>query len=515
MGAFVLGILIDSQVTIGSAKEPLPGAILDLDSQDGQNGTSKKGLGLPRVKLKSLQVPEDKTSLSETIDQAQGEWDKDAHVGLTVYNINNLTACSGGFAEGLYIWNGNNWDALFAKKLVRPALTGGTEDQSKYPGANTYIVGKGGSISIPVKRAFSIWTDYVNPDTTISTEERMAGKVLQLSDIGGNLTGPLTASVVWEETADGARAAGNIINAISVAGSGENAIINITTNSQNYGNALIALKMNDNVMWQWQIWVPQKDPNATASGYYDGNYTSWFMDMYLGAINNTPVKFNDSIPATKYAHGTHYQWGRPTPMYRFGFPNTYQEVNDEHENLKKAITTSVFIKSETINRMDWYSQYGGQWSDRWGSLPDNFLNPNNFKKISKSPFDPCPQGWRVPGWHKDLFSTTWNCLTKPLNQDVTDFDNQGGWIFNEEGKSIGYHAAAGQRLAMYAGLAGAGSSANVWTGSPATGGSSASIQIDRTPSKPGWNEVLWASGKSRIVGQNIRCVQDNEAYLTK
>lgn len=129
-----LGILLSTgnsaaQVTIGSNLEPTSGAILDLKQEDKKDGSanSKKGLGLPRVILKSLSLPDKTASLATTIDQATGDWDSEEHIGLVVYNIQAqapVEVCPVDpdavktINVGPYVWDGNEWQYLIRKQAT-------------------------------------------------------------------------------------------------------------------------------------------------------------------------------------------------------------------------------------------------------------------------------------------------------------------------------------------------------------------------------------------------------------
>jgi len=100
-----------SQVTIGNNEAPEKGALLQLKNIDGKtNGeaNASKGLGLPKVNLLSTQLDATiYTDLSKTIDGASGNWDKDEHIGLVVYNTSNNATC-----PGLYVWDGTTWASI-------------------------------------------------------------------------------------------------------------------------------------------------------------------------------------------------------------------------------------------------------------------------------------------------------------------------------------------------------------------------------------------------------------------
>lgn len=96
--ALMLTTTLQAQVTIGSSSPPVEGSLLDLKEQP--NGTSLKGLGLPRVKLTAINAISD-------ISNATGK--EIEHVGLLVYNTNECLN-STGKDDGLYVWDGTMWE---------------------------------------------------------------------------------------------------------------------------------------------------------------------------------------------------------------------------------------------------------------------------------------------------------------------------------------------------------------------------------------------------------------------
>lgn len=98
---------LQAQVTIGSNQPPVGGALLDLKNQEPTSPggiTATKGLALPRVKLTDLNdITKDITDVTAA--------DTDEHIGLTVYSVGKCD----GIDEGLYVWNGNSWEALYSK----------------------------------------------------------------------------------------------------------------------------------------------------------------------------------------------------------------------------------------------------------------------------------------------------------------------------------------------------------------------------------------------------------------
>jgi len=130
--------LLYGQVTIGSGYEPADGVLLDLKQWDMENGgkTADKGLLFPRVELASP------TSLEPLLNatDAQNIAKKLAHKGTVVYNLvtpiinskltdQNLTLAATSLNEGLYYWDGEQWNRLNDKDgtSIESWLLGGND----------------------------------------------------------------------------------------------------------------------------------------------------------------------------------------------------------------------------------------------------------------------------------------------------------------------------------------------------------------------------------------------------
>lgn len=455
---------IRAQVTIGSEYKTNKGSLLDLKENDNPQNTTK-GLLLPRVKMNTTEPEIGK--LAQSIG-ATGTWDEMKHTGLIVYNVTNtLEACTGGAEIGVYSWDGTKWLSLYEAKSNPPKTNTSTD---VYPGANSYILQPGGkSVDIPVQRAFSIWNDYTgnSPNT---------GKVLDLADVN-NLTGTMAANVVWQE-ADDASPYGvlDVTTPVAVTGSGATAFLNIKSGTKT-GNALVNVTIGGKVLWQWHIWVVAADPTATAYRFNNSKHIYWFMGTYLGASGDK------SVPS---AYGLYYQWGRNTPIRKLSVDTTVANANtSERENLTTAIQSGKFISYVNKTSHDWYSPSAGRWNDRWGD--------SNTTATPKSPFDPCPYGWRVPSAMENL--SPWNCLTLPKGGTFSN-----GWYFNERGRTIGFHTAAGYRSNGDGSIGDAGAVAYVWSASP-QGNMAGFLHFDSSSIN------TWFA-YNRANGMNIRCVKE-------
>lgn len=110
---------LNAQVTIGSKEAPNQGAILDLKEE----GTTTKGLAMPRVGLSSLTIKDNSNNLATTVKGASETWDPTAHIGLLVYHAEEYDACDPySIPNGLYVWTGTEWQAQFTLPQDAPEV---------------------------------------------------------------------------------------------------------------------------------------------------------------------------------------------------------------------------------------------------------------------------------------------------------------------------------------------------------------------------------------------------------
>ncbi|MDR2955734.1 MAG: hypothetical protein LBV43_11695 [Prevotella sp.] len=397
---------MNAQVTVGSEANPVSGSLLDLKQNGNLGVNSNKGLGLPRVML------EDVLKMGPCIDSdiAQQE-DKDAHIGLMVYNLKDSLKV--GLCQGVYVWGGDIWT-----RIPTPCSDGIAPELLYSP--NCYIVPpEGTSEEIPVAKAYLV-SEYRDDIPDLNRDHKVSLKVL------------------WQDIPDLIENDGiQLVN-------GDKGIytkFKIKATAGKEGNALVALHVGTNgddsdpICWAWHIWVTDYDPNtatptdygqnaATNGSVYkqtNGERDYLFMDRNLGALNITPTDLGSM--------GLMYQWGRKDPfpaadgnwtddvrtLYEHKTNANLTEINEatgdggllppgsgiKHlmppsspsSNLALSIENPTtfyygsYIKGDSEYLFDWYS------GDASGSNSDNQLWGTSDKK---SPFDPCPRGWRVP-----------------------------------------------------------------------------------------------------------------------
>lgn len=183
-------------------------------------------------------------------------------------------------------------------------------------------------------------------------------------------------------------------------------IINYTVNTEGAtiggirgGNALIgAFDKKGVVVWSWHIWAYQdasdgpQDQEWTLNGYS-------VMDRNLGALSNSP-----GVASL----GLLYQWGRKDPFIGAAYTNdtyggegrlsTQNYYNYQWAVTQKRANTTVAytIKQPTTLTYDGLSSssyIGDEKSYLWGT---NGGLSNTKDLGSKTIYDPCPEGYRVP-----------------------------------------------------------------------------------------------------------------------
>lgn len=424
----VLGLLFipdaQAQVTIGNADEPIMGSLLDLKKNvDNENNvTADKGLGLSRVMLtnKSELYPMF-DSLNLPVDYAD---QKKSHKGLTVWNVNEMF----GKGVGTYVWSGTDWEythlALhdnfdYTETTVKKKKLNRAERDPYMYLPNCYMVHPSGenkscTFTFPVRKAYAVWENYKTPPLS----QPFPNKKI--------VSGKCKAKLIWQDRP-------NLIDRVVISSDSVDydATITILFNEiPTSGNASIALTIDEVVYWSWHIWytpyspnvipLPNKgaygeysDHNGGGSVFYYNNGTPGgdyiFMDRNLGA-NATSTNIEESL-------GFLYQWGRKDP-----FPNVYMSTiydilgnkierydvkddapKDGRFNLMKVPSSSdgefnllntIFYPLNCYSSQDNYKSW---YTNRKISNPSQDMNLDLWDESGrKGPFDPCPQGWRVP-----------------------------------------------------------------------------------------------------------------------
>ncbi|ROI08073.1 T9SS C-terminal target domain-containing protein [Chryseobacterium sp. H3056] len=364
---------------------------------------------------------------------------------------------------------------------------------------NSYILTGNQKLVIPVSKAFSVYNQLLTQREMLPSDK-------------------LVAKVLWT-TNENLIAKVNIRHDESDA---RNSVIEVTTNANTEGNAVVSLHngdVNGPVYWSWHIWVTNENPTEktvkyTTESQIPAKYniqntgttklpsmTTEFMDRNLGALSS-------DITSGK-ANGLHYQWGRKDPLPSFS--NGSQVFVKTEKNAAEGADFVKVSSADYANRFSLsYDGYGSKNSAQHKKVKENLKysvqNPmiflfqrntgavynggnhydNNLNEVRdwasdgraqaaerwghadvKSPFDPCPEGWRVPdvtftnlytgskgnspwynGYQTDTYGKTgviqdqWQDITKNYSGQV---EGTKGWKFANSIFNIGDFPADGIR----------------------------------------------------------------------
>ena len=217
-------------------------------------------------------------------------------------------------------------------------------------------------------------------------------------------------------------------------------------------NAVIAaVDSSDNVLWSWHLWFVKESDNPL------NNYSTYangvtFMNINLGAFTNSNGA-TDSTSAILDSYGLYYQWGRKDPFLRpfyhdcsggeseyvFGESGTYY-IDLSFEERSSSNGT---IEYSIAHPMAFITNASCVDADNGDGVGDWLYNANNnlWSNTSKSLYDPCPYGWKVPA------ASDFDCLSLTAAEDQTALDtarNRYGWMLSD-GVNNYFYLGAGFR----------------------------------------------------------------------
>ncbi|WP_128330467.1 T9SS type A sorting domain-containing protein [Apibacter sp. HY039] len=335
---------------------------------------------------------------------------------------------------------------------------------------NSYLLVKSSNaqqINIPVNKAFAVYNQYL-------TEQQWP-------------EGKLSTNIYWSTDVE-------LIEKVTLSGNNENGNIVVKVNPNKSGNAVVSLhsgskgNSEDPILWSWHIWVSNSDPTTNTATYSNQeryskkneNYlafntssgsvplTTTFMDRNLGAIDYDLS--SDKSNAFENTRGLLFQWGRKDPMPVFilfdqgywGYhDNIYlgsnnsgkQQFNSKIERIddyeKQYILLSTEKKLENVllqaTRNPLSHIYRG--TDR-GWLPDVYQNMWGHAE-KKSPFDPCPEGWRVPD-----FANAGTSGSPWYKEGMGSWKWSGSWNFETPSQTTSLEALSGKSMSNKLGTIG-------------------------------------------------------------
>ena len=307
-----------------------------------------------------------------------------------------------------------------------------------------------------------------------------------------------TAVLLWETygTAD-APTENSLISTVSYA----DGIVTFQTASTFVeGNAGIAVKDSEGkILWSWHIWLTDQPAEQV---YY--NNAGTVMDRNLGATSANPGDVG--------ALGFTYQWGRKDPFPSSASIDSYvavgatvlwQVINSDVNfgTIEYAIenpTTYIAYDANgwTGNNSDWLYM-GGQ--------DENLVDNTRWSSETKTIYDPCPDGWRVPvGGTDGLWPTASGATSGSYYSSLVDSEHKGfnlSGIFGDD--TTIWYPLVGYRGTIYGNHSEVGSDCCCWT----TTGVSDSYKARRLILE---NDGYMSPNSSfdRACGYTVRCVKE-------
>ena len=359
-------------------------------------------------------------------------------------------------------------------------------------------VHRGHGYSVRCFKEGSISSDPVEPEAVNLSDEGTANSYIvsesgayKFSTVKGNSSERVgavaSAEVLWETF--GTDVTPSVGDLIKTASYKDGEITFRTADTFREGNAVIAAKnASGTIIWSWHIWLTDEPQEHV---YY--NNAGTMMDRNLGATSATPGDVG--------ALGLLYQWGRKDPFLGSSNISSNQVAAKSTITWPSAVSTSSSIgtvsyvtANPTTFVMDSSSPYDWLYSSY-----DNTLWTTSGK--TKSIYDPCPPGWRIPDG--DVWSTSLGSLSSFTDSSLYDNTNEGMNFSGRFGNaSTIWYPASGFRNCLSSGSLGfVGAHGYYWSASPYSYYASC-LTFDYD------GYVGLSYNYDRAFGLSVRCVKD-------
>lgn len=302
--------------------------------------------------------------------------------------------------------------------------------------ANCYMIHAPGTYRFPLVYGNSIKDGAVNTqayngqldETTSYTFKNHNDDNITNPWLKNNGATPDNAELIWQDV-DG------LISSVDI--DGDYMTFSIDRDNIDGGNAVIAAKMGETVVWSWHIWVT---PESYTETLITGNYqtapvnlgwieleeitvTDYPSRKCIVKVKQNGVKGNEytfsirqkkenitNIKYSKQGYCTYYQWGRkdaaPGDRYYNNNSPVYNIEGNEvtMQQVQNLVTEGVMIQSPlTVFGDSLHGSYNANAV---------FWNANkNSVYTAKTVYDPCPPGFCVPPYEWGKYVT--------LNGEVT------------------------------------------------------------------------------------------------
>ena len=403
---------------------------ITLDKKINGTFTADLTKDYPVIETSSASAASEKTiTLNFTALTAKS--DISVYVPLPIGTYNSLELGLYDDSQAVWTYSKSVTNTVSRKSLkLMPVVTlggsvdGGVVDLSENGTANSYIISAAGSYKF---------------STVKGNSSESVGAVS-------------SAEVLWESFGtDVTPNVGDLVKNISY----KNGKVTFqTADTFKEGNAVIAAKdALGNILWSWHIWLTDQPKEQV----YNKN-AGTMMDRNLGATRATPGDVR--------ALGLLYQWGRKDPFLGSSSINS-NTIAESTINWPEAVASSsetgtvdyAILNPTTFVTGSYSSAYDWLFASR-----DYTLWTTSDK--TKSIYDPCPSGWRVPdGGHNGIWST------------AADLPSDFGYAFDDTNKGMNFsrkfgsastiwYPASGLRYCNDGILRKLGSYGDYWSASP-------------------------------------------------
>lgn len=352
------------------------------------------------------------------------------------------------------------------------------------------------------------------------------GETLTINAVKGNSAEKLTfnnATLLWQEVK-------GLVKSVS-ANANEGVIVVELNEGVTYGNAVVAAKQDDEIVWSWHVWVTDYDINAeenimtwvyntkNEAGEVVATENFYWMDRNLGAYNAN--MWDDG------AMGLLYQWGRKDPFTGSDGESSSRvrskyDINDnilyDSIQVRPVYTDHVSTNLELAiqNPTVFYTSPSSSWPVvDWLTDDTQLQNHDLWGGVSghKSIYDPCPYGWKVPVAGKPwAFRKLYNKPSGKLNDDGPYDETYPWYIYYDMEKATGFrYKAAGTEKEWWFPFCGErGPNDGKFTGSDGSGMFWAANANATTAFAEvfAWGNPASESGLNRTYGASIRCIKD-------
>ena len=290
-----------------------------------------------------------------------------------------------------------------------------------------------------------------------------------------------SVEVLWETFGTStAPEVGDLIKSVSYS---DGYITFQTADTFKEGNAVIAAKdASGKILWSWHIWLTDEPGKCVYA-----NNAGTMMDRNLGATSATPGDVG--------ALGLLYQWGRKDPFLGSS------SISDKVEAKSTISWPSAVLSSSSRGTIAYatehpttfitYNNANDDWYYSGSSSTDN-----TRWQSTKTIYDPCPAGWRVPDGRSN---GVWN----KAGFDDHSYDSYDkGMLFGSGISSPAtWYPAAGYRYSSVGSLNDVGYGGGYWSVTP--GGDYAyDLYFDY------YGRVYPTGSDNRARGQSVRCLQE-------